>query len=516
MSVFAVRHEGAVQTRYARQVWWFGYLAIVGGGLLIAAVARRRVTEPFLGVSLALILLLLTGWLVRPRVTLYATLFLTAVSDIVTVWWFPFVKNLSSRESISFVADALTISPLEISLYLGVVISMMRRFARTRTLFPKTALTWPLLIFTGFVAYGFMRGIQGGGNLRIAVIEGRALFYILLVFIIAVNECTEHRHFRGALVAVLAGVVVQSVLSFQYLGHIDAATRATLESLNEHGSALAQNLMIVTLIAFVLMKAKAPILKLALIVGAIPTVYVYFVSQRRAGVAALLVAGAFVAIALFWRRRRAFWLITPFVALLLTGYSLAFWNSESSLGFPAQAIKTIVAPDQASAEDQSSDLYRTVEAYDLNFTIRQAPLTGLGFGQAFYRPVQLANIDVFGLNAYMPHNSVLWIWIKTGFGGFAAMFYLFGKSVMLGADRVRRGAQPIEVATMLSAACFAAMFMVYSYVDVSWDARNCVFLGLALAICTSATRLVGDDADSLIDDGADYELPAPDPVGAMR
>jgi hypothetical protein len=53
MSVFAVRHEGAVQSRHVRQVWWFGYLAIVGGGLLITAVARRRVTEPFLGVSLS-------------------------------------------------------------------------------------------------------------------------------------------------------------------------------------------------------------------------------------------------------------------------------------------------------------------------------------------------------------------------------------------------------------------------------------------------------------------------------
>ena len=33
------------------------------------------------------------------------------------------------------------------------------------------------------------------------------------------------------------------------------------------------------------------------------------------------------------------------------------------------------------------------------------------------------------------------------------------------------------------ATAYILMFAVYSYVDMSWDARNTVFLGLALAIC---------------------------------
>jgi hypothetical protein len=94
------------RTRHVSQGWWIAYSSIVGVGFLVAVFARRRVTEPFLGLSLALVLLLMIGWLIRPRATLGAVLFLTGVSDVVTVYWFPFVKNFSSRESISFVADS--------------------------------------------------------------------------------------------------------------------------------------------------------------------------------------------------------------------------------------------------------------------------------------------------------------------------------------------------------------------------------------------------------------------------
>lgn len=471
------------QSAHNRQVWWAGYLVVVGGGLIITTLARSRVTEPFLGVSLALILLLLLGWIIRPRATLYATMFLTAVSDQVTVWWFPFVKNLSSRESISFVADGLTTSPLEITLYTGAAISCLRRYANTGTFVPRTHLMRPILIFMAFAVTGFARGIVAGGDLRIAILESRSILYIALVFVIAVNECDTRDQLRHALWAMAAGVVVQSLLSLEHLSRLDAAALETLDSLNEHGSSIGQNLLIVTLLGLVLMKVKRPLTKWALMVGLVPTVFVVFVAQRRAGVAALVVAGAMMAIALFWRRRRAFWLITPLITVLLVGYVGAFWNSTSSVGFPAQAIKTIVSPDSASAEDRSSDLYRIIEAYDLNFTIRTDPLLGLGFGRPFYRPVPLPDISVFELNAYMPHNSILWIWIKMGFGGFVAMFYLLGKAVMLGADRVRRMEHGVDLVVTLSAVLFIVMYTVYTYVDVSWDARNTVFLGLAFAIC---------------------------------
>jgi O-antigen ligase len=487
LSSFAIS-DSVQQYRQGRQLWWLAYLVVVAGGLMIAAVGRSRVTEPFLGLSLALVMLLLLGWLIHPRATVYATLFLTAVSDIVTVWWFPFVKNLSSRESISYVADTLTISPLEITLYAGFAISTVRRYANTRTIIPRTPLTWPLAVFTSFVFLGFVRGVSSGGNLRVAVIEARPFFYIVLVFAIIMNECSENAHLRYAWWALLAGVFVQSLLSIEYLSRLSASQRDDLESLNEHGSTLGHNMVLVALLALVLLGVKRPLTKWLMLLAAIPTIFVFFVGERRAGVAALVVGGAALAVVLFWRRRRAFWILTPLVTVLLAGYVLAFWNSTSSVAFPAQAIKTIIAPNSASAADRSSDLYRAIEAYDLNYTIRASPLQGLGFGHPFLRPIPLPDISFFELNAYMPHNSILWVWIKIGFGGFVAMFYLFAKAIMLGVDRIRRVDHGPDLVIATVGVLFVVMYAVYSYVDVSWDARNTVLLGLALATCVGLDR----------------------------
>lgn len=483
MTTSVIPSDSHDQARHNTNVWWLGYIAIVGSGLLIAGFSRRRFAEPFLGLSLAIILVLLIGWLIRPRATLYVTLALTAVSDLVTVAWFPFVKNLSSRESISFVADALTISPLDLALGIGFVISLIRRYARTRTLLAPNPLTFPLILFTLFVVYGFARGLTTGGDARVAVLEGRPLFYILLTFAIVINECTEDAHYRHAVWAVITGVLIQSLLSIDYLGRLDPVQRENLEGLNEHGSALGHNLVIVTFLGFLLLRVRRPVSTKLLAASLIPVVYIIFVSQRRAGVATLVVAGAMMAIALFWRNRRMFWLATPILTLVLAGYVGAFWNSTSSAGFPAQAVKSIIAPGSANAEDASSDLYRIIEAYDLNFTIRTDPLKGLGFGRAFYRPIALPDISVFELNAFQPHNSVLWIWIKMGFGGFVTMFYLFGKTIVVGAERVRRMAVDQDLVIALSGLLFVVMYAMYSFVDVSWDARNTVLLGLAMAIC---------------------------------
>lgn len=476
------------QQRHNRQVWWLGYLLVVGGGLLVAAVARRRITEPYLAMTLGVLLVLLAGWLIRPRATLYFTLLLTAVSDGVTLWWFPFVKNLSSRESISYVADSATLSPLDLALISGAAVSALRQYANTGRPFARTRLTWPLIVFTGFVALGFVRGLVANGDPRAAVFEGRALFYIVLVFVIVTNECTERAHLRRALWVILTGVVIQSLLSIQYFHRLDPAVRDGLESLNEHGSTLGHNLVMITLLALLLFMVRRPMTIVLLTLAAVPVVYVFFLAQRRSGVAALVVAGALLAVTLFWRRRRMFWLVVPVLAVAIAAYTAAFWTSTSDIAFPAQAIKSVVAPGSATEADANSDIYRLIEANNLVFTIRADPFFGLGFGRAFYRPFPLPDISWFEFHAYQPHNSVLWFWIKTGFFGFVTMFYVFGRTIMSGAQRVRSMEVDIDFVVTLVMTLSVVMFGVYTWADISWDARNCVFLGFAIAVCTLESR----------------------------
>ena len=65
---------------------------------------------------LALLLLVVTcvAAFLRPVIGVYLMLFLGLIGDTVTTGWWPFLANLSSRESVLFVDDRLILSPLEV------------------------------------------------------------------------------------------------------------------------------------------------------------------------------------------------------------------------------------------------------------------------------------------------------------------------------------------------------------------------------------------------------------------
>src|SRR5262249_49624725 len=161
-------------------------------------------------------------------------------------------------------------------------------------------------------------------------------------------------------------------------------------------------------------------------VMAIPVVIVYVISQRRAAVVALVAGLLLLAIFLFWTNRRAFFRVVPVALVLASLYTAAFWNDAHSLpGFPAQAVKSVISPDSVSERNQGSDQYRVTEKLDILATIQTSPVLGIGFGRPFLRPYPLPNIAPFLLEPYQPHNSILWVWMKTGVAGFVAMLYLF-------------------------------------------------------------------------------------------
>jgi hypothetical protein len=465
-----------------RIVWTAGYVTVFLVGLMIAAVAVRRSSRPFVGVSGSILLLIMLAWFLRPRLSLYATAFLALVGDIVTIAWWPFNKNLSSWESIFYVGDGIVISPLELVLFSGVAVTALRSLAAGRRLFEWGPLGRPLLLFTGLVLMGLVRGLSSGGDLRIAMWEMRPLLYIVMMYLLVNTICRTPRELRILMWCIAAAVFVQSLLTVEYLLDLDIDTVSDLESLNEHGSTLGQNLLLLLALASLSFRGVPAKQRILLSVACIPTMYVYIISQRRAGVVTLGVALVLLAVLLFWRQRKTFWKVVPIAALVATGYVGAFWNAQGQVAFPAQAVKSIIAPGELGAEDEQSDLYRIAENINLYWTIRASPYRGLGFGKEFYRPFPLPDISGFTFNAYMPHNSFLWIWIKTGFLGFATMIYVLGRAVMIGADETRRMRDGPDTVVVAGATFFVVMYGIYTYVDIGWDSRNMVLLGLAFSI----------------------------------
>jgi hypothetical protein len=484
--------------RAGQALWWTTYLFVLLIGLTVAAFAYRREYQPFLGVALAVLLLVVVGWFFAPRGTLFVTVFFSLVGDISTVGWFPFNKNLSSRESILFISDGISISPLELVLLTGLAVTIIKRIADGRSPLSLGVLGLPFIVFTATVFGGLGIGLARGGDFRAAMFEMRPLLYLPSMYFLVTAWCTERRHHRQLTWWIVSAVLVQALLSIDFYLRLSDAERADLERLTEHGSAMSMNFVFLFLFASLAYKGVSAWQRIVLLAASVPITVVYLISQRRAGVATLVVGLILFAISLFWRQRRTFWKVVPVMAVVSLAYLGAFWSSDSTLGFPAEAVKTVVAPDDATIEDEQSDAYRSIENLNVSFTVQSAPITGLGFGQPFYRPFRLPDISRFEFNAYVPHNSFLWIWIKTGFVGFATTVYLFGRSVLIGADRFRRVPSGTDAAVAFASVSFVAIYAIYTYVDIGWGSRNMVLLGAMMAVATTSVPPRRGTADAAV------------------
>jgi O-antigen ligase len=256
------------------------------------------------------------------------------------------------------------------------------------------------------------------------------------------------------------------------------------------------NLMSVLVAASWVYRSSSPARRRLLPLLAIPVGYVYLLSQRRAAVVGLVCVAALGAILLFWNNRRRFWRVIPVVLLVATAYVGAFWNVEGGAGFPAQAVKTVVSPNDVSESDRSSDIYRVVENIDLLATIKTRPLTGIGFGTQFYRPLELPDISVFEFWEYIPHNSIMSMWMKTGIFGFLSMLAVFGVAVRTGASTLRRVGSGDDAAMTFAALGFVIMFATFAYVDIAWDPRSMIYLALMLGLLSTMQRTAPTESES--------------------
>ena len=143
----------------------------------------------------------------------------------------------------------------------------------------------------------------------------------------------------------------------------------------------------------------------------------------------------------------------------------------------------------------SSDAYRELENFDLVNTIRSERLTGVGFGKPFYQPAPLPDIN-FVFARYIPHNSVLWIWLKMGFLGFVALFLVIAVAIRAGVRAALTLPTGAALAVTIGALAFIVMFFVFAYVDLVWGTKTCLFLAVCMATCVNMPRLAKRPAEA--------------------
>lgn len=427
--------------------------------------------------------------LYQPRYGVYLILFLSLLGNKGLIPAYPFQLNFSSQESLLFVHNRLIFSPLEVYLVLTLVSWLVRDVILHRLRFYWMELFKPALVFLGFVVFGLVYGLGRGGNVNVGLWEARPIFYLPLILILVSNLLTKRAHIIVVVSMAILALFIEGLFGVSfYFTTVRNNPGINAALIMEHTSAIHMNSVFVLFLALWLFRSslKARLLMLIIIM---PVLLTYIMVQRRAAFLALLFALICMAFLLYRENRSAFWIIIPTVALLFSLYLVTYWNRSGRLAFAAQAVKSQLAPQQASLRDQRSDNYRLIENYDIYYTIRQYPLTGVGFGQMFIMKIPLPDISFFIWYQYITHNSIGWLWMKTGIGGFVAMLFLVGLAIMIGLRAVFLISDATLRAVVLTAVLYVLMHFTFAYVDISWDTQSMVYLGTMMGIINCAERV---------------------------
>jgi O-Antigen ligase len=417
-----------------------------------------------------------------PRIAIYLILFFGLLGDQETLSWWPFASAFSQRESALFLHDSIPFTPLDLILGACLFSVLTRRLVDRDWRLRRGRLFAPMCAFGGVVLLAMVRGVAAGGDHRIALQQVRPLLYCVLLYMLTSFEFRTARHFRIGFAVVLASTTVQSIVTLNYYRLLPEEAKVGMESLGEHPAALIQNLVFVTFIGLLVFGATR--WKRWLLFAMLPVVvYTYLLSQRRAAMVALIIAACLIAVMVYLRSRKQFWKYVPPIVVLVLGFVAATWNNRGTLGLVSSAVKSMFFPGSLDSNLQASELYRTIETFNLWSTLRPNFLVGLGFGRPFTVVWPMPDLStVFEQWQYFPHNSVLGMYINVGIVGFAVVLYLFGRAIQMGVVSAVEH-RPDDATIALAAVAFVLMFMVFAFVDIAWGVRPLLVLGLSFAIC---------------------------------
>jgi len=473
--------------------WWLWFGALMGFTVLTALFMLYIEPIPaplggliFLGTVAAIFY--------QPRWGLYFVLFLAMVGDASLLPWYPFTKNLSSAESILYINGALIFSPFELYVVIIFVAWLGTAAMQRKIEFYRGVLLPAAMAFASTLAMGLLYGVAMGGDLNIALWEVRPIFYLPMLLILTSNLLKTRAHVNQLFWVVMTALLMEGLVgSYHYLVTLKMDLTA-VEAITEHSAAIHLNTLFVAALAAYLFHASVW-KRLWLPLMAMPVLLTYIATQRRAAFLSLGIALFFLAIFLYRENRQRFWQIAPIALLLTSLYIGVFWNSTGALGLPAQAVKSVVAPEENSA-DYQSNLYRQIENLNVSYTIHKSPLLGVGFGNKFHIIAQMPDISFFIWWEYIVHNSIFWIWMKTGIFGFVTMLFLVSFSIIVGTQAVQRLRDSDLRTITLMATLYIVMHFLYAYVDMSWDNQSMIYIGTAMGIINCVERIQNNQRKS--------------------
>lgn len=367
----------------------------------------------------------------------------------------------------------------EVLMVLATVSWLVRAIVKRELHIERGTLIAPILLYTLMVFYGFMRGMTSGADRTMALYEVRAQATFLLAYLMAANMINDKKQVMNLLwIGALSSgflAICATVTYFTLPGEVGP------EGFLPHDDSLLFNvLFFITIIAMLARLDRRLIFWSSVLTP--PALFVALANQRRAGIAAFIIA-FLPLMPILWailhdrRKQIATFMLVFFVAMAV--YLPVAWNSDGAWALPARAIRSQSDP---SGRDASSDYYRLAENTNLKFTRDLSPWLGYGYGKPYIQIVFQFGKSTDFMN-YLPHNGILWVWMRLGHIGFFVFIMMFGAILIKGVQTVREVNDPVLKTAGVMAITFALMiFTIGKYDLVLVMPRQMFTLGVFLGV----------------------------------
>lgn len=391
------------------------------------------------------------------------------------------------------------LTPMELLLGAWLAIWLLREVAAGRAHWPRSPQAKALATLLVIALIAEVVGLAKGGNFTFALWEFRPWLYLGIAYLVGASSIGSD---RARLTVLWAFVIGTGVKGLQ--GLVNAWTNRNVvprpESILAHEEAFFFALFIVLVLLLWSLPIDRGLRRLRLAASwLLPAVIVADLVNYRRTAWLILAAGMVIVAAVRWVRqptgRRRLIAVSLAIVIGTSLYTAGLWNNDGILGQPARAIRSGIAPTD---RDRESNRYRQLEDANLMINIGRSPVFGLGFGI----PIDYSTVPIVDLRAqnallaYVPHNDVLWVWMRMGVIGLLALLVVVGLG-FLGAARAVRLGSP-------SQAVLAAMVLVALAGYLVQGAYDYGFFWFRIALFTGLLM------------GAMERIPIPVPVGAAR
>lgn len=450
---------------------------------------------PDLGVAVAVVCPMMLPWIYQQPVR---SLYLIVGSALlIEIFGLGFPDSLTDRVPLFLNLNSSNqalppISPAEVLMSCALVAWL----AKGRALFEKEVLRSPLFqafaVFMAVVALAELEGLARGGDFLTSLWELRPQLYAFLLFVLTASFVRTLDDIRRLTTVFALCVAAKTVIGlWRYFVTLQGDLGGR-EAILSHEDSYFLALLLVGILGMVIWTPSRRRIGWAALLGP-AALLTLLENHRRAGTTALMVGLAVVlalAIQAEPARRK------QLVAIALAGlaataaFAAAYWDHPNGIiGELLRPLHSLAGdPDP---RDQLSNLYRDNENLNILVTFRDSPLTGFGFGRKFLIVAPLADISsIFPLWNVIPHNTVLWVLMRTGIIGFAAFWGMIGLFVHTGVRHLRSSISP--QVRLLAAFAVAAIIaeIVVAYTDLQLENyRNMIFLGACMGIIAALPRL---------------------------